>query len=1035
MNVGSAARVRQSVLVHAPLVIGWLKPIVLLPPSVVTGLSTSQLEAVLAHELAHVRRLDYVVNVIQSLIETLFFYHPAVWWLSRRVRIEREYCCDDLAVSLLRNRADYGRALLAISQLRGSSGVLSVAASGGSLLDRVRRLAVTTNQPTTMMSFLLAFAPLLALVIAASCVVLPAIAQTQTDTNSATSNDPPTTVEESDAGASTADSDAPERMSDEEQAVWRSLDKMGVRMRGAAGDWQGAYREFQNRFPRGSGGARRSNDRLREVLHRPVTNAVLFNVADEAWPQIAQLRSIQELEIGGSELAAGRLLHLKDLPNLRRLVISSCPVLPEHVREISELRQLEEIHLLVTIGELSDDEKRQRLGDLSPAEQDQVEDSRRAFGIDARDEIEWGEEAVLIDRALADFDRLTRLRRLKLANAIVSARGLAPLQSLPLEELYVNVAPDTGAAATILAKIRTLSSLGHLISVSDSELERIAELRELKDLDVGARRLTSNAIDHLLDMRQLERLKLDIHIFSNSDVIRFAGLPALRKLDLTHSQGPLTTEGIAALRAARPDLQLTVDDDLPRGSNAAGERVPAHLPDARPQAQPEPGDSSTLTEIITVTGRAFDPEGNAIVGARVFITSLRGGHAKLGETQTDAAGRYELRDVKLPLEKSEELGRNSPTQGRFEVFGQARGHGFAWQPAVAYLPDVAAPDSRFHTWPRTPPADDPTHVNLDLHFWPSAALRGRVVDGDGNPTPGTKVGLWNADRTFEARPDGGGDALISSFESLYDDRIMPSELRNRVTDDDGWFEYEALPVDCRYWLNVRPDGLPPRMVSAVVGEDPRPQDGADTYSSGMVLVFHATVEVPILVTHADTGEVAPDVFVNLAGEQGSNWRLTDSAGRATLKMPAGNHKLHVLAKTGTPYLPVRGVPHTVDASADDRTLRVELQPAAEVVVTVVDSQTGEPLEDVDFFELVDGQRSAIAWRSFTAPNLSHYNRPATDKNGKATLLFPAGEQHTFGAGLDRFPRWYLPSRDDDAVTIDGKQGRQEITLKLRKAER
>ena len=81
-----------------PTVIGWLRPVVLLPVSCLTGLSPEQIEAVLCHELAHVRRHDYLVSVVQSVIETLLFYHPAVWWVSKQIRRERECCCDELAV-------------------------------------------------------------------------------------------------------------------------------------------------------------------------------------------------------------------------------------------------------------------------------------------------------------------------------------------------------------------------------------------------------------------------------------------------------------------------------------------------------------------------------------------------------------------------------------------------------------------------------------------------------------------------------------------------------------------------------------------------------------------------------------------------------------------------------------------------------------------------------------------------------------------------------------------------------------------------
>jgi hypothetical protein len=97
------------------------------------------LEALLAHELAHIRRYDYLVNLFQTSIETLFFYHPAVWWVSAQVRQEREHCCDDLAVAACGDVLTYARALTALEELRGAP-QLAVAASGGSLLVRIQRL-------------------------------------------------------------------------------------------------------------------------------------------------------------------------------------------------------------------------------------------------------------------------------------------------------------------------------------------------------------------------------------------------------------------------------------------------------------------------------------------------------------------------------------------------------------------------------------------------------------------------------------------------------------------------------------------------------------------------------------------------------------------------------------------------------------------------------------------------------------------------------------------------------------------------------
>lgn len=142
LGVRRAVGVLQSTLVKVPAVVGWLQPLVLLPVSVITGLSPRELEAVLAHELAHVCRHDYLVNLLQTLVETLFFYHPAVWWVSHTIREQREECCDDLALSVCGDTSLYAAALLAVERLRDANAapVPALSAAGGSLLSRIRRI-------------------------------------------------------------------------------------------------------------------------------------------------------------------------------------------------------------------------------------------------------------------------------------------------------------------------------------------------------------------------------------------------------------------------------------------------------------------------------------------------------------------------------------------------------------------------------------------------------------------------------------------------------------------------------------------------------------------------------------------------------------------------------------------------------------------------------------------------------------------------------------------------------------------------------
>ncbi|MGB0133595.1 M56 family metallopeptidase [Dokdonella sp.] len=134
-------RVLVSRFIDTPTLIGWFKPVILLPAAVVIGFPRQQLELILAHELGHLRRLDHLVNLAQAVVETLLFYHPVVHWISREVRHEREICCDNLVLSLTDSEpSEYARTLAALEDVRQVSPQLAVAASGGMLLDRVRRI-------------------------------------------------------------------------------------------------------------------------------------------------------------------------------------------------------------------------------------------------------------------------------------------------------------------------------------------------------------------------------------------------------------------------------------------------------------------------------------------------------------------------------------------------------------------------------------------------------------------------------------------------------------------------------------------------------------------------------------------------------------------------------------------------------------------------------------------------------------------------------------------------------------------------------
>jgi bla regulator protein blaR1 len=148
LRVSAPVLLYESALVKVPTVLGWIRPVILLPASAVTGLSLPQIELLLAHELAHVRRLDYLVNLAQTAAETLLFYHPAVWWVSSRMRVEREHCCDDMAVAACGSAVRYARALAELAGLCSDAPALAMAASGGSLFDRIARLVAGPPPPS-----------------------------------------------------------------------------------------------------------------------------------------------------------------------------------------------------------------------------------------------------------------------------------------------------------------------------------------------------------------------------------------------------------------------------------------------------------------------------------------------------------------------------------------------------------------------------------------------------------------------------------------------------------------------------------------------------------------------------------------------------------------------------------------------------------------------------------------------------------------------------------------------------------------------
>jgi beta-lactamase regulating signal transducer with metallopeptidase domain/uncharacterized protein YjbI with pentapeptide repeats len=176
LGIKQKIKVLQSYLVQVPITLGYFKPVILLPVGLLTGLSAAQVESIIAHELAHIARRDYLFNLLQSLTEIIFFYHPAIWWISSIARTERENCCDDIAIELTGDKLNYAKALANIRvETPETSYAMAFSNNKHKLLKRVKRLlnphTMKTNFKEGFIASCILFGAILILTIGTSASV------------------------------------------------------------------------------------------------------------------------------------------------------------------------------------------------------------------------------------------------------------------------------------------------------------------------------------------------------------------------------------------------------------------------------------------------------------------------------------------------------------------------------------------------------------------------------------------------------------------------------------------------------------------------------------------------------------------------------------------------------------------------------------------------------------------------------------------------------------------------------------------------
>jgi bla regulator protein BlaR1 len=175
-GIGRRVKLRVVETLASPITAGWWRPVVLVPATLVGGMPPDLLEALLAHELAHIRHHDYLVNLIQNAIETLLFYHPAVWWISNRIRSEREQMADDFAAGQLGEPRRLALALSELERFQFSTHHLAQAANGGDLMVRIKRLVRPAPQALNWKAAI----PMLGLAVACLSIYAEAVAADKT---------------------------------------------------------------------------------------------------------------------------------------------------------------------------------------------------------------------------------------------------------------------------------------------------------------------------------------------------------------------------------------------------------------------------------------------------------------------------------------------------------------------------------------------------------------------------------------------------------------------------------------------------------------------------------------------------------------------------------------------------------------------------------------------------------------------------------------------------------------------------------------
>ena len=524
----------QSARVKGPVVLGWLKPVILLPGWALTGLGPQQLEAILLHELAHVRRCDYLVNLLQVTAETVGFYHPAVWWVSARIRQERENCCDDLAARVTGNRVGYAHALVSLAEQRHEA-VLAVAASGSNLRRRVGRLIGQESEPTQrsgLWSAVTAVALVLGVVLGMGWAQDEAAMADSAATDAAAVRVLHFAPDRSLGRIVVQPANADRRI----ETFFHWIDGQGWEyLAEARGDVVIPAGQRAGIFVNKAAAAdlspllRLKPDDLYSlcVAHMPAD--------DRCMPYVGHLAGLRTLNLANTDITSEGMKHIAKLQSLERLTLPR-GITDKGLASVARLGSLRGLYFKdnqVTDAGLVHLEKLRSL-----------------------EEMEFGSKYVSA-AGLAHLVTLPRLEYLSLWGPCCCDEGIKYVRNMAsLKTLSIAQSNITNAGLENLAGHPTLENLRlALANVTDEGLTTLKTMAALKKIDLSGTQVTEQGLVHLKDITSLEYLSMPRETVTDAGLayvgqmrqLRHLSLPVPYSPDISNRKRWYTDEGLRQL--------------------------------------------------------------------------------------------------------------------------------------------------------------------------------------------------------------------------------------------------------------------------------------------------------------------------------------------------------------------------------------------------------------------------------------------------------------------------------------------------------